>query len=131
MKPSMLAHSTTPRSRRTVLVADDSSSVRRALEFALEPRYRVVTAASGPEAIRLCRERRPDLALLDLMMPEATGIDVLAAVLYDERPPKVVFLTAVNDCKIAANAMKLGAADYLVKPCSPSRIRRTIARLLG
>ena len=131
MKPSVLTYRASPSSRRTVLVADDSSSMRRALEFALEPRYQVVTAASGLEAIQLCRERRPDIALLDLLMPGATGIDVMATVLYDEHPPKIVFLTAVSDCKVAANAIKLGAADYLVKPCSPSHIRRTIARLLG
>lgn len=123
------AAKTTARPKASVLIADDDFAVRRAVALALEPTYDVVTAASAPEAVRLCRQLHPDVALVDVSMPGG-GFYVLAQVIDDEPPPKVVFLTAINDCQKAAYAMQLGASDYLVKPCSASHIREAIEAVL-
>ena len=115
----------------SVLVADDCSSTRRAVQLALGPSYDVVTAESGEEAVRLCRERHPDIALVDLLMPGGGGFDVLAQVSCERQAPRVVFFTATNDCRKAAQAIQLGAADYLVKPCSGAQLRGTIEAVLS
>ena len=117
-------------SRRLVLVADDSWAICRSLKLALEPTYHVITANSGTEAMRLCRECRPDVLILDMLMPDAGGFEVLAGAISDDRSPRVIFLTVLDDCGKAANAIKLGADDYLVKPCPSAVVRSTVDRLL-
>jgi len=117
--------------RPSVLVADDNSAVRRAVVHALSPSYDVVTARSGMEAVKVCHERQPDVALVDVVMPEGGGFDVLAQVREFARPPKVVFFTATQDCRQAAQAIQLGASEYLVKPCPTDRIRQAIEAALA
>ncbi len=114
-----------------VVIADDSVSVRRAVSQVLAPTYEVASAGSGSEAVKLCREFDPDVLLLDVVMPGGGGFDVLAQLNPKAQRPKVVFLSAVNDCRKAATAIELGASDYLLKPCSSTEIRDTIAAVVG
>jgi two-component system cell cycle response regulator len=105
----------------TVFVADDNPSILLGLERALKARgYDVQTTGTGGGVLRLLNEypRAPDLVLLDVMMPEMSGIDVLRAMRRDERwaDVPVVLITATNDGALPVSALRDGAVDFLTKP---------------
>ncbi|HSU15403.1 diguanylate cyclase [Longimicrobium sp.] len=105
----------------TVFVADDNPSILLGLDRALKARgYDVRTAATGGAVLRLLNEhpKTPDLVLLDVMMPELSGIDVLRALRRDDRwaDVPVVLITATNDGALPVSALRDGAVDFLTKP---------------
>jgi len=114
--------------RIRTIVADDERPARAFLLGLLE-RYDDVEvvgeASSGTEAVELIERERPDLALLDLQMPELDGLGVLRMVRKD-RVPLVAFVTAYDE--YAVRAFELNALDYLLKPVDPARLRATLAR---
>ena len=102
-----------------VLVAEDSLVVRAVLRRQLEEHgYRVVEADDGAEALRLSREHRPDVILLDVEMPRLDGHQVLAELKADATlaDTPVVFLTGRTKTEDVVDALRLGAHDYLRKP---------------
>jgi len=112
---------------RTIL-ADDERPARAFLVGLLERCADVELvgeAATGPEAVELIERERPDLALLDLQMPELDGLGVVRVVRKD-RLPLVAFVTAYDE--YAVRAFELNALDYLLKPVEPSRLRATLNR---
>jgi signal transduction histidine kinase/serine phosphatase RsbU (regulator of sigma subunit) len=118
-----------------VLVVDDNPTnlelVQRALGHA---GYKVETAGGGAEALRKVARRRPDIVLLDLMMPEVSGEDVLRAIRDDGRlhDLPVILLTARASDEDRLLGLRMGADDYLAKPVDPSelvlRVRNTLLR---
>jgi DNA-binding response OmpR family regulator len=117
-----------------VLVADDDEDIRRLVAFRLERAgYAVVEAPDGEEALRLCTELRPDLAVLDVMMPKLTGYDVTRRIREhdDLKAMPVILLTArVQDGDVALG-FEAGADDYLKKPFSPQELRARVQAVLG
>jgi two-component system LytT family response regulator len=117
---------TTPTLR--VLVADDERPARRFLADLLKalPGIELAgEAAGGEEAVALIEAERPDLALLDLQMPEVTGLDVVRRV-SKSALPLVAFVTAFDDHAI--EAFELNAVDYLLKPVQLDRLAATLSR---
>jgi two-component system LytT family response regulator len=111
-----------------VLLADDERPARQLLGAFLRgwDDVRVVgEAADGGEAVELIERERPDLALLDLQMPELDGLGVVR-VLRRELLPLVAFVTAYDE--YAVRAFEANAIDYLLKPVDPARLRHTISR---
>jgi DNA-binding NtrC family response regulator len=115
---------------RTVLIVEDDGPMRQSLAAALSSEFRVLTAGSGTEAIRTLRESRPDAVLLDIVMPDGDGFSVLGAVEGLRPRPRVVVLSALNQVTKAVKAMRLGASDYLVKPCGLDRVRSVLNGVL-
>jgi len=116
-----------PKSLRVVL-ADDERPARRFLISLLDtfPDVEVVgEAATGPEAIALIEGTRPDLALLDLQMPGAGGLDV-ARLIKAGTTPSIAFVTAYD--AFAVEAFELNAVDYLLKPVERERLKATLDR---
>jgi two-component system LytT family response regulator len=112
----------------TVVVADDERPARRFLTGLLKacPDVELVgEAESGEEAVTLIESKRPSLALLDLQMPELTGLDVVRRLTPDHLP-LVAFVTAYDD--YAVEAFELNAIDYLLKPVQEERLRATLER---
>lgn len=112
----------------TVIVADDERPARRFLLGLLKacPGVEVLgEAANGEEAASLITTHRPDLALLDLQMPEASGLDVIRR-LPQEAVPLFAFVTAFDDHAI--EAFELNAIDYLLKPVQQERLDATLTR---
>jgi len=110
----------------TILVADDDGHIREVLRYALERAgHRVLEAADGAQALRLCAEQPVELALLDILMPEADGLEVCRALRARGRLP-IVFLTSRTDELDRVLGLELGADDYVVKPFSP---REVVARV--
>ena len=113
---------------RTVIADDEYWAIKR-LETQLntiEGVECIASAKDGAEASRLIREHAPDLVVLDIKMPEASGLEVLEA-LTTERPPHVVFVTAFEE--YAAAAFEIDAVDYLLKPIERDRLQQAINRV--
>jgi DNA-binding response OmpR family regulator len=111
---------------RTILVVDDEPNLREALAEGLEAEgFRVVTAADGSEALARFRETRPDLIILDLMLPELSGVEV-CRIVRAESPVPILMLTAKDSEVDKVVGLELGADDYVTKPFS---LRELLARI--
>jgi two-component system KDP operon response regulator KdpE len=118
-----------------VLAVDDEAGILRLIKLELaEEGFRVLTASSGDEAMRLLEEQRPDIVLLDIIMPEMTGLEVMRRIREQSNAP-VILLTAKDGDKDKVRGLELGADDYIVKPFSPeelaARIRAVLRRTTG
>jgi DNA-binding response OmpR family regulator len=101
---------------KTILVADDKANIRNLVRDYLEAEgFRVVIAAEGREALYTARQEKPDLILLDIMMPEMSGYDFLKTY-RKERETPVILLTAKLDESDKVLGLELGADDYVTKP---------------
>ena len=111
---------------RTILVVDDEPTLRETLVDALEADgFRVVAAADGRSALTTFRAEHPDLVLLDLMLPELSGIEV-CRIIRQESPVPIVMLTAKDSELDKVVGLELGADDYVTKPFS---LRELSARI--
>jgi DNA-binding response OmpR family regulator len=111
---------------RTILVVEDEPTLRETLVEALETEgFRVVPAADGREALNLFRAQRPDLVLLDVMLPELSGIEVCRIIRAESGVP-IVMLTAKDSELDKVVGLELGADDYVTKPFS---LRELLARV--
>jgi len=100
-----------------ILVADDDNRVRSGLVAVVQALgHRTLEAATGREAVKVAERERPEVVLLDLQMPDGTGLEVLPDLVRDEDAPSVVMVTGVADVSTAVAAMRAGAADFLEKP---------------
>jgi two-component system, OmpR family, KDP operon response regulator KdpE len=118
-----------------VLVADDEPRITKLVSLALgEEGFRVVTANSGEEALTKAEEVRPDIVLLDIVMPDLDGIEVMRQ-LRERRPVAVILLTAKGSTSDKAKGLDLGADDYIAKPFHPdelaARVRAVLRRVTG
>jgi two-component system LytT family response regulator len=114
--------------RLRVVIADDERPARSFLASLLRSFEDVVIVAeaeSGKEAVAVIERERPDLALLDLQMPELDGIGVVQ-MLKKEDLPLIAFVTAYDE--YAVRAFEVNAVDYLLKPVEPSRLRQALDR---
>ena len=109
-----------------VLVVEDDRSIQMVLELVLGrmAKCEVVLASNGKEGIEALRKHKPDMVLLDIMMPEMDGFEVCRLAKADPVTQNVpiIFLTAQPQPAAVAKAMSLGAAGYLVKPFDPMKI---------
>jgi len=119
--------STTP--AKTVLVVDDEQDILDLVRFRLEhDGYRVITASDGQAGLALAQEERPDLCILDVMMPKLTGLEVLAHLRADPATAetRVILLTSRGQDADIDRGFELGAHDYVTKPFSPKELRRRV-----
>lgn len=118
---------------RTILVVDDETTLRETLVEALEmDGYRAISAADGREALVRFRADHPDLVLLDLMLPELSGVEV-CRILRAESAVPIIMLTAKDGEVDKVVGLELGADDYVTKPFSlrelTARIRAILRRI--
>jgi two-component system alkaline phosphatase synthesis response regulator PhoP len=117
-----------------VLVADDEPHLLRLVKFRLEREgYDVLIATDGDEALELARRERPDLCVLDVMMPKRSGFDVLRELRADPECAgmKVIMLTARAHDRDVDAGFALGADDYITKPFSPQELRVRVSTHLA
>jgi len=119
--------------RKTILVIEDEPEVRNFASRVLELEgYRVLQAEDSEEGVRLLKEGRINLLLLDLRLPGHDGWAVLKQIKGEPELsaiPVIVF-TASARVSRQERALKMGAADYLIKPLSAARLRKAVARIL-
>ena len=115
------------RAKGLILVADDDASLRIMVNRSLTASgYAVIQAEDGERAVQLCRERRPDIVLLDIFMPKKDGLKVLEE-LADEMPDTgFLVLTGNEDEEVARACLKMGAFDYISKPFDPETLKTII-----
>ena len=116
-----------------VLVVDDEPDITALVAYHLaKAGYRVSTAANGSDALRAAREERPDVVVLDLMLPGASGYEVLQELrrMAETRQVGVILLTSRRDEADRIRGLSLGADDYLTKPFSPAELALRVAALL-
>ena len=120
--------------KRVLVVDDDAKTVELVKLYLNRDGYKVMTAYDGTEALHLAREGRPDLIVLDLMLPGIDGLEV-CRILRDESDVPIIMLTARTTDEDKLTGLGLGADDYVSKPFSPrelaARVRAVLRRLPG
>lgn len=113
------------------LVVDDDEAVRNAIKkFLTSIGHEVTTAADATSAVAETTRRKFSCILLDLRLPDGSGVDLLPTLLEHEPHVAIIMMTGVNDAQLAAQCMQRGALDYLVKPVDLQELERAIARAL-
>ena len=113
-----------------ILVVDDEMSIRQILETRLSIRgYTVILAANGEEALYLFRKEKPNLVILDIMLPKIDGYEVCTAIRKESQVP-IIMLTALGDISDRVMGLELGADDYVIKPFSPKELEARIRSVL-
>lgn len=114
---------------KRILVVDDEVEILVLLSRRLQSwGYEVLTVATGEDALRMAEEKRPDLILLDIVMPEMGGRDVCLRLKNHPKtsPIPVIFLTALGMPEQVEAGIHVGANDYIVKPFEPRELRERI-----
>jgi len=116
--------------RQSILIVDDEAGPREALNMILKPFYGVYNASDGHQALEMLRKTDVDLVIVDLKMPGLQGTDVLREIKKEKNRVEVVILTGFGSLKTAMDAIRMGAADYLLKPYNVAEIISVINRIL-
>ena len=112
-----------------VLVVDDEGAIRYSISRTLQRvGYQVSQAADGEQALESLRQDNFDVVLADIRMPGLTGTELLRRIRDDASDAIVILMTGYASLETAIDALRLGASDYLIKPCSSEELRSSIAR---
>ena len=114
---------------RVLVVDDDPNDLRYVRDTLVQAGYAPVAAGDPEEALRIMEQEKPELALLDLMLPDSDGIELMQAILAVADVP-VIFLSAYGREEQIARALEMGAVDYVVKPFSPTELAARIKAAL-
>jgi len=116
--------------RSTILIVDDEMSIRESFNLILSDKYKLFLAASGEAAVKYAVDQKIDLVFLDIRMPGIDGIETLKRLKDVSPSTEVIMVTAVNEVQKAAQAVKIGARDYVIKPFDVEAIQKLAADLL-
>jgi len=116
---------------KPILIVDDEPIVQESIrDWLKDAGYQVATAESGEEALELIEKQDFSVMIVDVRLPGKTGITVLKEVKALRPEIKSIIITAYPSTELAAEAMKLGAIDYLIKPIAPDDLERLIRETL-
>ena len=116
--------------KNTILVVDDERGVRQSFNMVLKNKYHVLLAGTGEKAVDILQKNSIDLILLDILLPDIDGIDLLKKFKKTEPNTEIIMITAVNDLRTAVKAIKLGAYEYIIKPFMVDEVLTLIRRAL-
>jgi len=114
----------------TILVVDDENGVRQSFNMVLKDKYKVLLAETGQEAMDIFRKNSVDLILLDILLPDINGLDLLSKLVETDPNTEIIMVTAVNEIQSAVKAIKLGAYEYIIKPFVVDDVLTLIRRAL-
>ena len=122
--------------KQRILAIDDNADIRELIAFILRrENYEVSTASNGLAGLEMIKGAKPDLIILDVVMPEFSGYDVLNAVRSDKsskiRDIPVLMITSKSSTDDIDQALELGATAYIVKPFRPAKLVTKVKSLLG
>jgi putative two-component system response regulator len=115
----------------TLLLIDDELGVRESLKMVFSKAYQLAEADSVDAALAQVQETRPEVVLLDVLMPKADGIEVLKRIKAIHPECEVIMLTGVNSQQVAAKALENGAFDVVSKPFDVVDLRQKVAAALA
>ena len=115
----------------TVLIIDDALFMRRVIRGILEDNgYQVVAeAASGIEAMRILHEHTPDIVILDIILPDSSGLDLIKSIIEAVPSAKIAICSALGQDAIVKKALDLGASAFIQKPLSSEKVLSALAPL--
>ena len=114
-----------------ILIVDDEEGIRESLKLILEDHYDLIAVDSGEQALECLRnDASIGLALLDIKMPKVNGLDILKAIKEEFPEMKVIIVTGYKSVETAAEAARLGACGYIVKPFKIDEILETVKKNL-
>jgi DNA-binding NtrC family response regulator len=116
--------------RPTILVVDDEYGVRQSFNMVLKDEYTVLLTGTGVEAIDIFTKSPVDLILLDILLPDINGIDLLEKFKELDPNTEIIMVTAVKEIQTAVKAIKLGAYEYIIKPFTVDDVLTVISRAL-
>lgn len=116
--------------QNSILVVDDELSIRESFKLILEGNYFIHLAATGESALKKLVDEKIDVIFLDVRMPGLNGLETLKRIKEIEPAVEVVMVTAVNDVQKAGEAIRAGAADYVVKPFDVAKINNMVETVL-
>lgn len=116
--------------KRRILIVDDDLGGREALRMILKDTYDVIPAENGTEAIKAFGDQKVDAVILDIVMPDIDGIEVLRRMKEEDTLIPVIMVTATQSVKTAVDAMKLGAFDYITKPYDMNEIKLVVEKAM-
>lgn len=120
------------KAKARVLVVDDEDDLRTLLtDIVIKAGYEAATASDGEEAIGMVKKTKFDVALLDIQMPNKSGIEVLKFIQENSKETKAIILTGYADLKHAMEAREFGAQDFISKPYKLEDVLTTIKRVLS
>lgn len=115
-----------------ILIAEDDELILKTVEHKLvKEGYEVILSRNGNEAIDHLKNREIDLIITDIMMPFASGIEILSAINSTGRKIPVIMLSSMGQEEVILNAFDLGAADFIAKPFSPNELMLRVKRLIS
>ena len=119
-----------PRVRDKVLIVDDSAIQRRVIEKYLSHQYDCYGAVSYQDAVENLRKRCFSAVITDVIMPGLSGIELLRKIFADHQDLPVIILSGIDRPQRALDALRVGAFDYLFKPCDPETLQMTVERAI-
>ncbi len=112
-----------------LLVIDDEKSILETLSMFFEEKgLTVLTADTGTKGMALFRKQRPQVVILDIRLPDVNGLEILAAMVKENLPAKIIMITAFQDMETTIVAMKTGAFDYIHKPLDIDQVEQAVNR---
>ena len=115
----------------TVLICDDEPSLRELIRISLDGPYRFVEAQDGEVSLEIARRERPDVVILDMMMPRRNGLEVLAALRGDEELAQTPVIVLTAQPATREQALSAGANVVMVKPFEPEQIAAAVEEALA
>ena len=116
--------------KKKILICDDEEGVRESLKLILEDDYDLSLAANGNEAIEKVKKESPDLVILDIKMPKISGVDTLKEIKKASPNTKVIIASGYKSVEVAAEVMKDGASDYMVKPFESKEVLSKVKSII-
>lgn len=119
---------------KKIMIVDDEPGVVKMIRYLLEKNsYLVVSATEGEEGLKLIQEEKPDLILMDIMMPTLDGNEVMKRLKGSEatKDIPIIMLSALGQEGDVAKSLELGAIDYVVKPFHPQELLDRLKKLMG
>jgi len=117
---------------KRVLIADDASFMRQMIRDIIEPEgFEVVGEASdGVDVVEKYKKLRPDVVMMDIVMPKRSGIDAVKAIKAEDAGARVVMCSALGQDALVSEAIQAGARDFIVKPFKPDAVLSTLAKVV-
>ena len=113
-----------------ILIAEDEPIMQKTIVLRLKKDgHEVITTDNGREALNLIDEQLPDLIITDIMMPYASGLEIVGMVKKTEKKIPVIVLSAMGQENVVLEAFNLGADDFISKPFSPNELSMRVKRL--
>jgi CheY-like chemotaxis protein len=115
----------------TVLICEDEDVLRELMKVALGPRFAVIEAADGPTALEVALRERPDVMLVDLMLPGITGVDLIRTLRGDPATAEIAIVVVSAWREAEQEALAAGADRFVAKPFDPGELLATVEEVVS